>query len=166
MCNARKRGNGEAVWERVNEWVEGRVLGRALKVLVSKAECVIHLESVCVRVCTYMFFGSGFCYRPCGCVCVCVRGGHTVAWYQVPLQALLPSSEGASRFFSGSPIPSFCWSLTVNEGWEAQERPSRDGRKAAQKKKRRAENAAHHLVVCIDCSQMGDRWKGFRSEGG
>lgn len=48
------------------------MLGRALKVLVSKAECVIHLESVCVRVCTYMFFGSGFCYRPCGCVCVCV----------------------------------------------------------------------------------------------
>lgn len=77
MCNARKRGNGEAVWERVNEWVEGRVLGRALKVLVSKAECVIHLESVCVRVCTYMFFGSGFCYRPCGCVCVCTRWSHS-----------------------------------------------------------------------------------------
>lgn len=55
-------------------------VGRALKVLVSKAEGVIHLDSEmlcvcvcrCVWACTYMFF----------CLCarlwVCVSGGHTV----------------------------------------------------------------------------------------
>lgn len=69
------------------------MLGRALKVLVSKAECVIHLESVCVRVCTYMFFGSGFCYRPCGCVCVCVYAKvHSIVSIRSMAKALAYSS--------------------------------------------------------------------------
>lgn len=43
--HCKKEGNGEAVWERVNERVKGRGVGRTLNVLVSKAEGVIHLES-------------------------------------------------------------------------------------------------------------------------
>lgn len=121
--------------------------------LVSNAEGVIYLE-LCVCVCTYMFFVCVFRL----CVPMCVRWSHTGLISSTSLSP--PSiSKGASFFVSWSLIPPFCFILTVNEGWEAKEWPSQDGslRKKKKRERERVENAARHLVVFIDCSQIGDK---------